>query len=114
MNNLKILRKNLKLTQNEVAKSLKIPVFTYRNYENGLREPNVEMLKKLAKFFNTSIDNLLDYSLSYISDERKKLNKLSNLLTDDECKKMSNFAEGLILSREVETKKKIFDIENEN
>ena len=38
---------------------LKIPVTTYRNYENTLREPSFELLKNLSEILNVSVDRLL-------------------------------------------------------
>lgn len=59
MNNLAPLRKNQGLNMKEVAEELDIPYTTYVSYEKGDREPNSEMLIRLAEFFNTSVDYLL-------------------------------------------------------
>ena len=48
------------LTQAEVADGINILQSTYSNYEQGTREPNLETLKKLANFFDVSIDYLLE------------------------------------------------------
>lgn len=61
MNKLKQLRKEKKVTQLDVANVLGITVSAYGNYELGQRSPTPEMLVKLAKYFNVSIDYLLDY-----------------------------------------------------
>lgn len=47
------------LTQEEVAKELKVTHATIGNYENGKREPDIEMLGKLAVFYEISVDYLL-------------------------------------------------------
>jgi len=52
------LRKELKLTQGELAKKLGIPQTTLSNYETGSRELGNEMLVKIADFFSVSIDYL--------------------------------------------------------
>ncbi len=62
MKNLKKIRKAKKLTQSDVAKELNITVSAYGNYELGQRSPTPEMLIKLAKYFQVSIDYLLDYN----------------------------------------------------
>ena len=60
MNHMEKLRKKRKLTMKEVAKQLGMPYTTYVNYEKGAREPNSEALIKISRFYNCSIDYLLD------------------------------------------------------
>ncbi len=52
-------RKGKGLTQSEMAVKFSIPTKTYRNYENGAREPKIELLKRFAQFFGCTIDELL-------------------------------------------------------
>ena len=59
MNNLKHLRLEKDLSMADVARDLRIPYTTYVNYEKGDREPNSEMLIKMADYFNTSVDYLI-------------------------------------------------------
>ena len=56
---LKYLRKKNKLTQQQVASSLNIPRSTYALFELGRREPNLDLLVRLANFFGVSVDLLL-------------------------------------------------------
>ena len=67
---IRYLRKHQELTQAEVADGIDILQSTYSNYEQGTREPDFETLKKLANFFDVSIDYLLenDRSLSDTSE----------------------------------------------
>lgn len=58
-NNLKTARKNNQMTQKQVSDHLKISPNTYKNYEQGLREPNGDMTVKLAELFNVTTDYLL-------------------------------------------------------
>lgn len=58
-NVLKSLRKANGLTQDELAKILKISRSTVGMYENGSREPDYETLESIADFFNVDIDYLL-------------------------------------------------------
>ena len=53
------LRENKQLKQTEVAKLLNIGAVTYNRYEKGEREPDHNMLVRLATFFNVSVDYLL-------------------------------------------------------
>lgn len=56
---LKLKRKELKLTQSQLGKMIGVSDVTIANYENGKREPNVLMIKKLSKALNTNGDYLL-------------------------------------------------------
>ena len=55
---LKELRKNEKLTQQELAKKIGLNHITYSNYEKGNREPPTVVLIKIADFFGVSLDYL--------------------------------------------------------
>ena len=60
MNKLKELRKTHKINQDELAKYLNISRQAYSHYEIGARQPSPETLKKLADYFNVSVDYLLE------------------------------------------------------
>lgn len=53
---LRDLREDMDLTQDELVKILKMHKTTYTNYEQGKREPPFELIIKLAKLYNVSID----------------------------------------------------------
>lgn len=56
---LKKIRKEHNLTQKQVAEYVNVTQQTYNNYETKDYEPTIETLIKLAKLFNTTIDNLI-------------------------------------------------------
>lgn len=58
-NRIRELRKNKKLTQADLAKFLNVSDRTVGFYETEERDPDTNTLKKLADFFNVSIDYLL-------------------------------------------------------
>ena len=58
---LKMLRKQVGLTQANLAKKLKISPSTIGMYEQGRREPDSEMLVKIAELFNVSVDYLIGF-----------------------------------------------------
>lgn len=60
MQNLIHVRKAMHKTQQEVADCLGISRQAYSNYEAGKREPDFETLRKLAQYFNCSVDYLLE------------------------------------------------------
>ena len=57
---LRYLRKHQELTQGELAERLKINSATYSKYEQGITEPDIATIKKLANLFDVSIDYLLE------------------------------------------------------
>lgn len=58
------LRATRGLTQEEVASSLEISNKTLSKWENGSSEPSLDMLIKLSKYYETSIDSLLGLKTS--------------------------------------------------
>ncbi len=56
---LKDLREDNDVKQKQLAEYLNIKQNTYSQYENGKREIPLEMLWKLADFYNTSIDYII-------------------------------------------------------
>lgn len=58
--NLRTRRKNMKMSQQEVASFLGVNQVTYGNYELGKRQPKPDMLKKMARFFGCTVDELLE------------------------------------------------------
>lgn len=57
---LKIIRAQKKLNQQKVAMDLNISREALSHYENGKREPSLDMLRKLSDYFNVSIDFLIN------------------------------------------------------
>ena len=56
---IKAIREDMDLTQKEIADLLHIKQNTYSQYENGHRQIPLDMLIKLARYYNTSIDYLV-------------------------------------------------------
>ena len=56
---LKKIRKEKNLNQQKVAFDLHISREALSYYENGKREPTLEMLVLMSKYFNVSIDYLI-------------------------------------------------------
>lgn len=75
---LKDLREDNDLTQSELGKILNISQRTYSHYENGTREIPIEVLIKLAHYYNTSVDYLLcetDVKKPYLKSSASKPHK---------------------------------------
>ncbi|MCI5683391.1 MAG: helix-turn-helix transcriptional regulator [Eubacteriales bacterium] len=56
--NLKVLRKNSGMTQKELSQALGVALSTVAMWETGNRKPDLEMLQRIAKHFNVSVDTL--------------------------------------------------------
>lgn len=59
MEGLRKKREEKGVSQKRAAKDLNLEAQTYRSYEYGLREPKLETLKEMAKYYNCSIEELL-------------------------------------------------------
>lgn len=71
MEHLKELRERRGLYQKDVAAVLKIDRTTYVKYETGASEPSFEILKRIARFYEVSIDYLLDYDVGIQKTKKK-------------------------------------------
>lgn len=61
-NRIKILREELGLKQEELANKMSVSPSSIGMYETNKREPNNELILKLAQFFGVSTDYLLGKS----------------------------------------------------
>ena len=57
---IRFLREHQELSQGEVAKRLNLTQASYSRYERGTNEPNLDTLKRIAKFFDCTVDYLLE------------------------------------------------------
>lgn len=64
MENLKKLRVSRGLSQQALAEKFNLTQQAIYKYENGLAEPDIEMLRNLAVFFGVSVDYLIGNSQS--------------------------------------------------
>jgi transcriptional regulator with XRE-family HTH domain len=68
--NIKLLRKRIKRSQEDVAKSLNITRSAYNSYENGVAEPGIHILLKLADFYQVNLDKLVKMDLSLLPESQ--------------------------------------------
>lgn len=86
---LKELRLKKGESQRDAANNLKMPVSTYSNYENGNRVPKADTLKKIARYFDVSMDWLLSGGtleaarLSFERDPNIELVSLGHALSQE-------------------------------
>ena len=63
MKNLTILRERNHYSRKQMADFLHVTVQTYSRYEEGLREPSLETLHKIASILHCSLDDLTDINV---------------------------------------------------
>lgn len=101
---LKKLRILNQKSQKEVADQIKISAPAYFKYENGDAKPTIENLKKLADFYNVSIDYLVGRSFSgdvgYLTDKQRSALELLKLLNERNLEKVVSFASGILAVQE--------------
>ena len=56
---LKLLRKEKGVLQRDVAKAIGISESSYSNYEQGTREPSIEIIKALCRYYKVTSDYLI-------------------------------------------------------
>ena len=103
---LKELRKKAGKTQQEMADILNMSKMGYNSYESGRTEPNFETLKKIADYFKTTIDNLLDREIPFVIDKsqfsNEQLELIENIkkLSSNNCKLVNAYIIGVLTAEE--------------
>ncbi len=69
---LKSMREDRDIKQSEIAEILNCKQNTYQQYESGKRQIPIDALKKLALFYNTSVDYILELTDETAPYPRKK------------------------------------------
>lgn len=94
---LKKLRETAKLTQEQLAKELKVSRGAIGYYEKGERTPDIEFLNSVSTFFDLPVSYLLGYTEN--TNEKYKNLYESFGLTDKACKELEkNNSLGRIIS----------------
>lgn len=111
--NLKRLRVNQNLTQDDFAKKINITKAAISNYENGRRLPDYETLELIADYFNVNIDFLMGRKFC----EKDKLVITRNQYTSKEkdiIKKYRNSDVGVksVVDTVLDMSEKISSLEN--
>ncbi len=110
-----VIRKQNKLSQQQLADALGVSRSTYCSYETGRRKPDIDVLKKLSKIFKLKIDTIVGndvegetdflndgegyenqpdtYYLSQLSKEERNLIVKFRCLDKEERSKVKNFVD---------------------
>lgn len=71
--NLRYLRATSKLSQSKLAEKFIITRARYSKYEEGMSEPPIDILRKIAAHYHISIDLLVSADLRKVPKEEVKL-----------------------------------------
>ena len=100
--NIKKARLKSGYSQKDVANAIGVAKSTYSLYESGKREPNVDTIKKIAFFLNTSGDILLGIEESDATIEKQnndiKLLDLYRQLNGEGQQRVIDYTEDLVSS----------------
>ena len=84
---LRLLLEENNMTQKQLAINLHIPVSTLGGYIQGTSEPDFQMLKSIAEYFNVTTDYLLNHSIdSNITDKEKDIIRIFRSLSNTQQK----------------------------
>lgn len=98
---LKFLRQQKELSQTEMAKIIGVSQKCISDYEMGKTEPDATTLKKIADYFHTTVDNVIEHEVPYLLDkstltsEQREIVELVPQLNYEECKLMLAYLEGI-------------------
>lgn len=97
------LRKKRGVSQSEVAKTLYLSQTGYSSYEKERTEPNIEILCKLADYYNVSIDYLVERErkedIGYLSPEQKNAVQLIQQLNQFNLAQAIAYMSGLLINQ---------------
>ena len=97
MKRLRELRKARHISQVKLAMDMNLSQRAISKYENGIHEPSLTMLKKMAQYFNTSVDYMIGYT-----DIAAPIDRIAQEnMTEQEALLLNNFRQ---LTRENKTK----------
>ena len=95
--NLKMIRKQSQLSQEELGKKINVSKQTVSKYEKGIVEPNFHTLVEISKVFNCSLDSLVFGNIKLKSKNPALLNleieKKMNLFTKEISDTINNYFE---------------------
>lgn len=105
---IKRLRLERNMNQEDVAKAINITKSTYIKYEKGNQSPQVETLEKLASFYGVTLRELIEEEEPNLDIRLGKKLQLINQLEEKEKESVILMIEGLIFRRQnIELSKKL-------
>lgn len=101
--NLERIRKNRKVSQATLGEELGLTQQMISSYEKDTSSPNIEILTKIADYFNISIDNLVGYvpNKANITSAEARFLRYFETLNEMDREKCIMIAQTLIQDREM-------------
>lgn len=93
--NIRQMRRERRLTQEQLAEVLGVTVGAVSKWETGLSIPDIGLIMELAAFFDTSVDVLLGYEM-HASSLKASLERLEQLTNGKQYDEMVNEAESIL------------------
>lgn len=96
---IKELQSQSNKTIEEVANCLNIPKSTYNKYLQNINEPSIEKLKAMSKFFNVSIDYIVENDVNgkvVYNEKQRQIFKMVTQLNDINTLKAYSYVAGLL------------------
>ncbi|MBQ8615494.1 MAG: helix-turn-helix transcriptional regulator [Clostridia bacterium] len=96
---LKEIRNIKGISQKELGDKLGVARNTISGYENGVAEPNIENIIKLADILEVSVDTLLGHDTNIVDlnvlnkNQKILIEKIVKFLTDDEISKILGYVD---------------------
>ena len=98
--NLKTIRKERNMRQEDIARYLNVKQATYSGYESGKYEPTIETLCKLADYYKVSIDFLIgrewNNDIGYLTDTQMEFVKMIKQLTETNLIKVMGYLSAMV------------------
>ena len=93
--NIRQFRKDMKLTQEQLAEAMGVSVGAVHKWETGLSTPEIGLIIRLADFFDTSVDVLLGYEMK---DNRlgAVIDRLNQYYTDKDRRGLEEAEQALV------------------
>lgn len=106
MNQIKLLRKAKKITQKQLGDVLGVAESTISMYESGNRQPDVDTMRKIADYFNVTIDYLIggeNISSSDKDELDEKIIKIFGSLSEADQAQILDYARYLLMREKQDT-----------
>lgn len=98
---IKFLRQQKGLSQTDIAKIIGVSQKCISDYEMGKTEPDASTLIKIADYFHTTVDAILEHEVPYLLDkstltpEQREIVEIVPQMNYEECKLMLAYLAGI-------------------
>ncbi|MCB0706330.1 MAG: helix-turn-helix transcriptional regulator [Saprospiraceae bacterium] len=113
--NLQFLRRRRKMSQQALGVELGLSRSNIASYENAKAEPRATMLVRIGRFFDITIDQLVDHPLdeSAVSSKNKNFGKLDRLMRAQQTESANFLKKSAQLRKVIEGMKAYHELKRE-